>query len=472
MINLRDSDDGNTALNFACKNGVHELVTLFLDNGAQPKFKNEYDRTGVMLAALNNHSTIIKILLEKDENLAKDDDQEADTALHLAADKGNLDAVETLWFYNADIHARNHIGDTALDKAARNGHLEVVKFLIEKDAIIDPKDKSNKTPLMHAAENGHFEIVNFLLENGAQPYSVTKEKDGDPVIFNKFEYQTKKGMQNTLELAIAANNEKSIKAILLSDYWDESLRNCQINHKGDLQSPFRSLVEKFPELAIIAMNRCVTKKIGKNGVKEINFNFEFVEDMYDVEKWYKLRGLEAGKIMNNSDVVSGFDESEDDGSGKKMGEIHARAAALVTSPGGGGSHKSFNLRRNQSEGNTLVIDCEGDGGYGEEDLNDRTNEEINQDTVRSLPEIGPKRWQNVARMVSKNESKNGSIILTATNSFILPSNPLLSENQSEKMPSEFTEITNDSFENDGTLKSSATMYEYSTGRFPEMSFFG
>lgn len=87
-----------------------------------------------------------------------------DTALMIAALKGNLPAVQALVEKGAEV---NRPGWTALHYAATSGHLEVTRFLLEHHAYVDAESPNGTTPLMMAAWQGHILVVKTLLEEGA-----------------------------------------------------------------------------------------------------------------------------------------------------------------------------------------------------------------------------------------------------------------------------------------------------------------
>lgn len=89
----------------------------------------------------------------------------SDTALMLAADKGNIETVQALLAKGADVNTEND-GNTALMLAAMNGHAEIVQALLAKGADVNVKANNSDTALMEAAADGHTEIVQALLTNG------------------------------------------------------------------------------------------------------------------------------------------------------------------------------------------------------------------------------------------------------------------------------------------------------------------
>ena len=74
-------------------------------------------------------------------------DFHGDTALHLAAENGYTEAVETLIKKRANVNALNNEYRTPLHLAATGGFLGVVEILLAHNAIIHNRDEDGKTPL-------------------------------------------------------------------------------------------------------------------------------------------------------------------------------------------------------------------------------------------------------------------------------------------------------------------------------------
>ncbi len=92
-------------------------------------------------------------------------------ALHIAAEKGDLQKIKTLITYSYNVNLKDTENQTPLHIAAKNGHLEIVKFLVENGANKDSKSYKSRTPLHIASENGYLEIAKFLVENHADKES-------------------------------------------------------------------------------------------------------------------------------------------------------------------------------------------------------------------------------------------------------------------------------------------------------------
>jgi uncharacterized protein len=132
---------GTTPLLRAAKAGDTELVKVLLATGADVKLVTKSGMTPVMAAAGLGTK-------EEDTTGRKKTEAEAIASIKLCVDAG------------ADVNALDNQGDTALHGAAQKGHDQVVKFLVDHGAKLDVKDKRGRTPLdaaMGLMGNGGFD---------------------------------------------------------------------------------------------------------------------------------------------------------------------------------------------------------------------------------------------------------------------------------------------------------------------------
>ena len=103
------------------------------------------------------------------------------TALALAAFKGEPEIAKSLIAAGADVNSVNSNGDTALILATRKGSVDCVKFLIEAGADVNPQeDSEGKSALIEAAKAGNMQIATALLQ--AHANVAAKDNEGKTAI--------------------------------------------------------------------------------------------------------------------------------------------------------------------------------------------------------------------------------------------------------------------------------------------------
>jgi hemoglobin len=82
------------------------------------------------------------------------------------------EVVETLVRHGAEVNARSGAGEqTALHMAARRGNTAVAGALLDAGAEIEARDTKGETPLRRAVNCRHQPVVRLLMERGANPHA-------------------------------------------------------------------------------------------------------------------------------------------------------------------------------------------------------------------------------------------------------------------------------------------------------------
>ena len=99
-----------------------------------------------------------------------------------AARRGDLTAVRTLLRNGADPNAAQGDGLTALHVAAQQGNLEIARVLIEARANVEAQSRlGGYTPLHLAAQSGHLTVAQALIDGGAAVGAVTSTTGVTPL---------------------------------------------------------------------------------------------------------------------------------------------------------------------------------------------------------------------------------------------------------------------------------------------------
>ena len=208
--------DGTTALHWAVRRNVQQIVDYLLNAGANPEAANRYGVTPLALAAENGDALIVErllaagadpnsttvqgeavlmiaartgrvavldLLIDSGSSIDQTENWRGQTALMSAAVENNPEAISRLVRAGADIERRSARGMTPLLFAVREGNINATRTLLSAGANVnagisndtassgayEPASSGFTPPLALAIINGHFELGNVLLEAGADP---------------------------------------------------------------------------------------------------------------------------------------------------------------------------------------------------------------------------------------------------------------------------------------------------------------
>lgn len=94
---------------------------------------------------------------------------DGDTPFLIAVRGGKEPLARTLAELGANINHANHRDRTALHEAAERGNLTIVKLCMTYRARLEAQDKLGNTPLHLAAAQAHRGVIEFLIRSGARP---------------------------------------------------------------------------------------------------------------------------------------------------------------------------------------------------------------------------------------------------------------------------------------------------------------
>lgn len=134
-----------------------------VDQGMDVNSVDAAGNTLLMQAVQRENADLLGLLLQRRARL-NTRNRNGETALSLAAFKGNLAIVQRLVKAGADV---NLYGWPPLINAVFNGHREVVEYLLTKAADVNARTENGSTALFFAARFGYLQIVELLLQNKA-----------------------------------------------------------------------------------------------------------------------------------------------------------------------------------------------------------------------------------------------------------------------------------------------------------------
>lgn len=140
-------------------------VSRLLAQGADPNTIDDKGRTSLGFALLNESHRAAEALLASPRLDVNQLNRAGETALMIAALRGNLDWVRRLLARGAQV---NHDGWSALHYAASGPNTEVLELLLQKGANIEGRSPNGTTPLMMASRYGPEASVDRLLAAKAE----------------------------------------------------------------------------------------------------------------------------------------------------------------------------------------------------------------------------------------------------------------------------------------------------------------
>lgn len=167
-LNARNAD-GRTALITAAARGNLEIVNVLVQRGADVNVQDNKGYTALLHALEARYDQVSDVLLNHPKLDGHAAGLNGHTALMIYAWRDSKDAVQKLLERGAKANAQDNDGDSALHGAAQNGNVEILDMLLAKGGDPELKNKQGGTPLMWAAVFGHEDAARRLIEAGANP---------------------------------------------------------------------------------------------------------------------------------------------------------------------------------------------------------------------------------------------------------------------------------------------------------------
>jgi ankyrin repeat protein len=168
ILSLGDTDlHGRTPLHWsiAYEQGcVFETVKALIELGADVSAADENGNTPLHLAADRGNVAVVQLLLDN-KAIVNTNAKNADTPLVTAAYKGFLDIIRLLIDAGADVNQQGQNG-SALQAAAACGYQEVVAFILQQGVDFTMRGGRLGTALHEAAYHGQTGVVQQLLQAG------------------------------------------------------------------------------------------------------------------------------------------------------------------------------------------------------------------------------------------------------------------------------------------------------------------
>jgi serine/threonine-protein phosphatase 6 regulatory ankyrin repeat subunit B len=156
-------------LNRLVHDNHQELATYFVTR-CDVRDVTDFDGASTLImASRRGYLEIVQALLGREGTDVNKCNDGGSTALHRAADSGNIEVAQALLQAGANARKSNDRGETPLHWASREGHVEIVRALLEAGAGADVRKcdtHDGYSPISRACWEEHFEVFRALMEAG------------------------------------------------------------------------------------------------------------------------------------------------------------------------------------------------------------------------------------------------------------------------------------------------------------------
>lgn len=137
IANLADPS-GQTPLHVACEKGLMSMIEVLLCHGVELNRRDGQGRLATHICAALGHKRSLALILDQSADLIINEvDKYGNSALHLAAESGQLGCTQLLLETAADVHRKNFSGKTAYMLANAKGHYQIAQLILEYSQSLD-----------------------------------------------------------------------------------------------------------------------------------------------------------------------------------------------------------------------------------------------------------------------------------------------------------------------------------------------
>ncbi|KAJ3445398.1 ankyrin repeat and socs box protein [Anaeramoeba flamelloides] len=312
-----DKNYGDNTVLLASENGFYEIVEELVENGVELDCENEGE-TPILKAIDGGHEKILRLLLQKStfdvglidsiknghfqmatlliSNGANPNfcNEDRETPLYVASERGYIDVVRQLLKQKADTNIRFK-GSTPLIISSKNGHLEVARELINAEANLNIRKYNGKTALMLSIKNGHLEVFQELIQAGA---NVNRENNftNETCLFYAVRCKNAKMVKELLQAQAKVNHQNTGETSLFYAAKNGSLVIIKLLLKAGANVKIRSQSHETAAIWAYKKNQQkvleLLKQAGSNLNKDISEKQEYDQGQDSLKEYYEQEWFE------------------------------------------------------------------------------------------------------------------------------------------------------------------------------------
>lgn len=264
-ININSlSPSGRTALHFTINTRNKPMAFLLLDSGIDVNFG---EPPPVFSAIQMRDEDLVEELIETHSANLQRTDQNGNSVLHVAAEKGNVATLQLLLSRNeSHLEAKNSKGETPLLAAFRSGLMVNADLLLSRGSNIQVKDNEGKNVFFYAFLNKDYDLIEKLFKQGGRidldqelVDGLLKKEMDDNKLPSK---QTLKSIKNLLK----ASRSPSLSTDLLKQLYKNHQSLFKIYLKKNGRVSFEFMIFLVKENDQKALKTCLKHGAHINGV--------------------------------------------------------------------------------------------------------------------------------------------------------------------------------------------------------------
>lgn len=168
-VNVRDLDNGKTALHYAVENKVdREFIIDFLSRSPNIQIRDYEGNMVLFLAFEDGNEELLKDILNSPFSFEKLDFN-GKAILHKLVEARDLEKLQKLVELGVNLDVQSKDGDSALMVAIKYDNFEITRLLVENGADLNIRNNDNKNAIRLSVDRFDLDMLKYFISRGARP---------------------------------------------------------------------------------------------------------------------------------------------------------------------------------------------------------------------------------------------------------------------------------------------------------------